>query len=149
MVASRHIVELTKTPNRMALRFFSSMDRIDDVCDAVAGFLERRKNLFAPHLFPINLVMREGLTNAVRHGNKGDPGKTVDVDIKIVRDQVLKVCIADQGEGFDWRRVQDMAMSDGADHGRGMPIMKSYFNRCQYNPKGNILYLEKLLHSDV
>jgi len=148
MAASRDI-ELTQTPNRMALRFFSSVDRIDDVCAAVTRFLESRKDLFSSHLFSINLVMREGLTNAVRHGNKGDPAKTVKVEIEIVRDRVLKVCITDQGDGFDWHQVQGTAMPDDSDHGRGMPIMKAYFNRCQYNQKGNILYLEKQLHSQV
>ena len=149
MAACRQFIELTKTHTRMALRFFSSVDCIDDVCAAVIDFLKTRKALFSPHLFSINLVMREGLTNAVRHGNKGDPEKTVDVEIEIVRERVLKVCIADQGEGFDWHRVQKTAMPDDADHGRGMPIMKAYFNHCQYNQKGNILYLEKQLHSKV
>ncbi len=149
MDSCRNIIEVSKTSTKMDLRFFSSVECIDNVCKTVTRFLESRKALFSPHLFSINLVMREGLTNAVRHGNKGDPGKTVDVEIEIVREQVLKVCIADQGDGFDWHRVQETAMPDDADHGRGMPIMKAYFNRCQYNQKGNILYLEKHLDSKV
>lgn len=145
MALSRDITELTQTDTRLALRFFSSMDRIDEVCQAVTHFLKTRRDLSPSHLFSINLVMREGLTNAVRHGNKSDPGKTVDVEIEIFDGQLLKVCISDQGEGFDWHKVQETAMPDDADHGRGMPIMKTYFNRCQYNRKGNILYLEKQL----
>ena len=149
MAASRGIVELTRSWDRLAIRFFSSMASIDEACAAVTRFLEARKELFAPHFFSINLVMREGLTNAVRHGNKSDPCKTVDVEIEIIENQILRVCIADQGEGFDWNRIQETEFPDDADHGRGMPIMKAYFNRCQYNSKGNILYLEKLLHTQV
>jgi serine/threonine-protein kinase RsbW len=149
MTASRNIVELTRTPTRLAIRFFSSMDCVDDVCAMVTRFMEGHKDLLSPHLFAVNLVMREGLTNAVRHGNKGDPEKTVDVEIEIVRERLLRVCIADQGEGFDWQKVQETAMPDDADHGRGMPIMKTYFTHCQYNRKGNILYLEKQLRPEV
>lgn len=143
------IVELARSETRLALRFASSMGRIDDVCSSVKGFLAARGDLFSSHLFSINLVMREGLTNAVRHGNKNDPGKTVDVEVEIIQNQLLRVCIADQGEGFDWEKIQKTTMPDDATHGRGMPIMKAYFNRFQYNKKGNILYLEKQLHPEV
>ena len=143
------ILELARTGDRLAIRFCSSMDRIDEVCSSVKRFLAAHGDLFSSHLFSINLVMREGLTNAVRHGNKNDPGKTVDVEIEIVRNQMLRVCIADQGEGFDWEKIQETTMPDDATHGRGMPIMKAYFNRFQYNQKGNILYLEKQLRPEV
>jgi nitrate/nitrite-specific signal transduction histidine kinase len=44
------------------------------------------------------------LTNAVRHGNRNDPGKTVDFRIQINDMKSIALRIADQGEGFDWQK---------------------------------------------
>lgn len=149
MASVRGIYEMTKTGNSLNILFSSTMDHIDDVCRSVTLFLENRGDLYSSHLFSINLVMREGLTNAVRHGNKGDPDKLVSMDLHIDPDQVIRVSIADQGEGFDWQKIRDTPAPDEADHGRGMPIMQTYFTRCRYNQKGNILYLEKQILSQV
>lgn len=40
---------------------------------------------------------------------------------------------------------QGKVVPDEADHGRGMSIMRTYFDRFRYNEKGNILYLEKYI----
>ncbi|HCY84076.1 MAG TPA: ATP-binding protein [Desulfobacteraceae bacterium] len=145
MAESGGVYELMKSEHRLEIRFSSTMDHIDDVCASVTLFLESKGKLFAPHIFSVNLVLREGLTNAVRHGNRNDPEKMVRMELDIGADNAIRVCVADQGDGFDWQHVKSATLPDEADHGRGVPIMETYFSRCRYNQKGNILYLEKLI----
>ena len=141
--------EVKESDASLKILFSSSMIHIDAACASVTLFLDEKGKAFIPHLFAINLVMREGLTNAVRHGNKNDPVRMVDFELEIVRDSAIHVRIEDQGTGFDWKSIQVNKLPDEEDHGRGMPIMHTYFNQCSYNPKGNVLYLEKQILSQV
>ena len=137
------IFEVIMTTDTLHIRFSSFLEYIDEVCKTVTRFLRSGREEVVPHLFAIHLVLREGLTNAVRHGNKNDPYKLVDFQLKINRGKSICIEIADQGEGFDWKKQQLSGLPEDEDHGRGIPIMETYFTRYSYNQKGNHLYLEK------
>ncbi len=141
------IFEITTSKDNLHIRFSSFPEYIDDACKAVTQFLKSGHKEVVPHLFAIHLVLREGLINAVRHGNKSDPYKLVDFQLKINRGNAICIEIADQGEGFDWKGQQFSGLPEDEDHGRGIPIMKTYFTRYSYNQKGNRLYLEKKIFS--
>lgn len=142
MAGISDVFEVSRASNQMSVRFSSSLSRIDRVCDTVIGFLESQGTPSC-HMFGINLVLREGLTNAVRHGNQNDPAKLVILCLRLGRGSCLKVSIEDQGRGFDWRAACRTPVGEAEDHGRGILIMDTYFDRYRYNEKGNTLYLEK------
>lgn len=79
------IFNQTIRPNSLSITFSSTLENIDRICDEVSRFLDRNFKDMEAHLFSINLVIREALTNAVRHGNGLDPEKTVKFFIKIER----------------------------------------------------------------
>ena len=137
------VYEIKEEKDRVLIRFSSTMGHIDTACAAVLLFLRSKGPKFFPHLFAVNLGMREAMANAVRHGNKYDLDKFVSMELDISRYPWLRIKISDQGPGFEWRQVQDQVVPDEADHGRGISIMRTYFDRLSYNEKGNILYLEK------
>ena len=139
------IFEVIESKDTLHIRFSSYFEYIDEVCKTVTNFLTSRQEGVAPHMFATNLVLREGLTNAVRHGNQNDPKKLVDFQLEIDGTKFILLKIEDQGEGFDWKKQQISDLPGEADHGRGIPIMKTYFTRYSYNKKGNLLYLEKNL----
>jgi serine/threonine-protein kinase RsbW len=139
------IFEVLESRDMLHIRFSSLMGHIDEVSRAVTCFLSSEQAGISPHLFAVHLVLREGLTNAVRHGNKNDPEKLVDFQLEIVPGKAILLKIEDQGEGFDWKKQQASRRINDADHGRGIPIMESYFTRFSYNQKGNVLYLEKTI----
>lgn len=149
MTGTHGIYELKKSDNRLKIRFSSTMDHIDDVCTSVTLFLQSLGELFTPHIFSVNLVIREGLTNAVRHGNGNDPQKIVDFGLDIDTDNTIRVRIEDQGDGFDWQQAGICSLPEEEDHGRGMTIMQTYFCQCRYNQKGNVLLLEKRLKPSI
>ncbi len=137
------IFEVVQTSDSINFHFSSTMKNIDEVCERSTSYLVSKIKGVEKQLFAINLVMREGLTNAVRHGNVGDPEKKVRFLLKITNDRILKLEIEDEGDGFDWRNQKKEDLSDDEDHGRGIIIIDTYFTSHSYNEKGNILFLEK------
>ena len=137
-------LQITQTDNMLDIRFSSCLKNIDAVCRVVTRFLLLRlASMHRPdQLFAVNLVMREGLTNAVIHGNKQDITKDVRLSLKIVDEISICLEIEDQGTGFDWLKHKGSTFPLAAEHGRGIPIMGTYFTRYAYNEKGNILFLQ-------
>ncbi|MFH2060560.1 MAG: ATP-binding protein [Pseudomonadota bacterium] len=123
--------------------FSSTMDNIDRVIIEAIDYLYSRTDGIKQHAFAINLVLREGLTNAIRHGNDNDPRKDVKLTVGVSDNKLIKIAIEDQGQGFDWKEHQDADLPEDEDHGRGIIIIDTYFTNHFYNDKGNILYLEK------
>ncbi len=141
------VFDVKESETGIGFVFSSVMPHIDEVCERVGQYLRSVVPGIGKHLFAIHLVIREGLTNAVRHGNGGDPEKLVRFELLIDDGKKVRMRIEDQGEGFDWRGYRTDHLSDGEDHGRGIIIMNTYFNKYAYNEKGNVLYLEKKLSS--
>ncbi|MEA1966639.1 MAG: ATP-binding protein [Thermodesulfobacteriota bacterium] len=137
------IFDVSKTEKTMSVIFNSTMKNVDQVCIKTMRFLSDKTHGIKGHFFAIHLVLREGLTNAVKHGNKGDPAKVIKYLIKIDSQETIHMEIEDQGKGFDWRKIEEKSPDDTDEHGRGLMIMKQYFSSYQYNEKGNRLILKK------
>lgn len=143
------IFKIRKEPGRLGVEFSSTMDFIDSVDEEVKKMLN--ESGLSKHSFGVRIVLREGLTNAVRHGNKSHREKLVIFDLEI-NNRYLTMRIEDEGDGFDWASVSEKGESgdeEGTplDHGRGTPIIKEYFDDHFYNEKGNILTLKKDISS--
>lgn len=135
--------EVRRSATSLRFVFSSTMGNIDDICAQTTTWLKSKIDSIGKELFSINLVIREGLTNAVRHGNKNDPEKKAVFSITLVSKKSIRLVIEDEGDGFDWRKEQDKDLFEDEDHGRGISIMGTYFSRYSYNDKGNILTIEK------
>ncbi len=61
-----------------------------------------------------------------------------------LKKNVLRISIADEGKGFDWKN-QNTNPSQDALHGRGLSIVKAVFDKLTYNDSGNICLVEKEL----
>ena len=123
--------------------FPSTMDHIDEVIIEAIDYLYLKMVNIKKHAFSINLVLREGLTNAVRHGNLSNPEKNVKLLLDVSENPIVKFAIEDQGDGFNWQEAKENDLPEDEDHGRGIIIIDSYFSSYTYNDKGNILFLEK------
>ena len=107
---------------------------IDAVCHKVEGFLSGEGLKEAS--FSIILGCREALTNAVRHGSKGDPRKRVTFEF-VRNGNMVGGKVADQGPGFDWRQALEHSAGDYDESGRGLIILQQYFDKVQFNASGN------------
>lgn len=82
----------------------------------------------------LNLAISEGLSNAMVHGNKLDPKKSVIISLNWFNDRI-EICIKDSGNGFNPDEVPDPTNPENLlkDSGRGIYIMRSFINEVRYN----------------
>ena len=120
----------------------ATFPEVDTACRSVEEFTTRHglQNM----QFDILLGIREGLVNAVRHGSRLLPDKTIDLEIKLLKDSAV-IRITDQGEGFDWRTASSSCPTVFKEGGRGICIMHYYFDSVQFNERGNQVVMTKKL----
>ena len=94
--------------------------------------------------FAIKLALEEAINNAIKHGNKGDPRKTVDVTYQIDAERAV-ITIADQGKGFDRDAVPDPTADENLEKpfGRGIMLMRAYMDEVRYSKAGNEVTMTK------
>ncbi|MEI6239492.1 MAG: ATP-binding protein [Planctomycetia bacterium] len=95
-------------------------------------------------IFGIHLAVEEAIVNAIVHGNKLDPAKTVRVSCEVTP-QLARIEITDAGSGFDPAAVPDCTRDERLEvpSGRGVMLMRSFMTAIAYNARGNSVLLEK------
>lgn len=83
------------------------------------------------------LATIEAANNAIVHGNKLDPEKTVMVEIRKGKDRI-EIYVEDQGEGFNYMRIPDPTAPENIEniHGRGVFLMKQLSDEVNFYKNG-------------
>ncbi len=94
--------------------------------------------------FAIRLALEEALNNAVRHGNRMNPAKVVEVEYDIDPHRAI-IIVTDQGEGFNPSSVPDPTTDENLEKptGRGIMLMRAYMDQVCFNDRGNQVRLVK------
>ena len=94
--------------------------------------------------FAIKLALEEGLTNAIRHGNRFDPDKQIHVTFEIDSNRVV-ITITDQGDGFDPGGIPDPTLDENLEKpaGRGIMLMRAYMDEVCFSQRGTRLKMIK------
>jgi len=130
----------TKLENKLTVSISASFERIDTVCNDVKQFMVEKK--LNDMIFDVILGIREVLTNAVQHGSNMDPHQEVQFYMEVDEDKIrFRIC--DSGIGFDWREKEKKQAFTTDTCGRGISILKEYFDSYHYNESGNQIELEK------
>ena len=135
-------------PEEFSERIPSDTARGREVQEQIVSGMEQRG--FSPRdVFGVRLALEEALVNAIKHGNRMDPNKSVQVDWTLSESGV-RVVIEDEGEGFDVADVPDPTDDENLDKpgGRGIMLMRSFMSVVEYNESGNRLILEKRKDDD-
>jgi len=119
--------------------------------DGVLSYLVERAAKFGivrPDASNIFVALDEALANAIKHGNKSDPSKTVHVRADISTREA-RFTISDEGEGFDIAAVPDPC--DPANlfkpSGRGVMLIHHIMDDVRYNQRGNEVVMVKFPES--
>jgi serine/threonine-protein kinase RsbW len=97
----------------------------------------------------VGLALREAVANAIKHGNRQDPSKRVDVAVEL-GDSAVSLAVADEGPGFDPDGVRDPLAPENrfrAD-GRGIFYMRRFMDEVSYSfapGGGTVVTLRKRL----
>lgn len=79
------------------------------------------------------VAVSEAVNNAVSHGNKNDPEKTVTLDLDCAGSEIV-VTIEDEGGGFNPDKLPDPLAPENLlkPSGRGIHIMKSLMDKVEF-----------------
>ena len=121
--------------------------RIDVLERAVEHIMElvRRLPCTSVDLDDVELALHEALANAVVHGNRQDPRKSVQICGGCERSGDLLLAITDQGDGFDHNLVPDPTAGDNllSKHGRGILLISRLMDSLEFRLNGRQLIMRK------
>jgi serine/threonine-protein kinase RsbW len=97
----------------------------------------------------IGMAVREGIANAIKHGNQMDARKKVHAVFDL-KGLTLSITIADEGEGFDPGTIGDPLSPQNLmkTSGRGIFYMKTFMDRVDFSFRpggGTQLFMSKNL----
>ncbi len=122
---------------------FSINSKIESIDDAVMQAVDFAKNAgFADDaIFGIDMAMREAVANAVKHGNKLDETKKVDISLSS-SEKGLEMIVRDFGGGFKVEEIPDPTNPENLmkDNGRGILFMKNFVDIVEWHnhPEGGM-----------
>lgn len=85
----------------------------------------------------IMVTVTESVNNAIRHGNKMDKSKNVNLSVECEENK-LRFFIVDEGEGFDYSQLPDPTAPENLDKlgGRGIFLMKHLADEVHFHDNG-------------
>lgn len=137
----------TKQVAPVTLSIASSFDNIE-LAQFVCDYVLKPWKLSADTTHAISMALREGVANAIKHGNRGDAGKRVSLTLQVDGD-LFRMAIRDQGTGFELEGVADPLAPENRlkTSGRGIFYMKTFMDDVRYDFSlgGTQVVLEKKL----
>jgi serine/threonine-protein kinase RsbW len=121
------------------------LDRKQEVIDVVCGQLVGRGWVQEAERPWLVLCLDEAVTNAMLHGDEGDP--RLEVRLRVASDgRRWQVAVDDQGTGFQPEAIPDP--EDPAslllEHGRGVRLMRSWLASVVYFRRGSCAVLSRI-----
>lgn len=123
--------------------FHSETDQGQKVVIELLQYLEQ-DNWAEDDVFGIHLAVEEAVANAIKHGNKLDPAKRVQVSMQCSA-ELLRIEVEDEGSGFDPDDVPDPTQEENLElpSGRGIMLMRNFMSFVEFNSIGNRVVMEK------
>jgi serine/threonine-protein kinase RsbW len=108
---------------------------VEDVCEVYGVNEDCYGNML--------IAVTEAVNNAIYHGNKCDPGKTVRIGFETSEDNKLVFSITDEGAGFDHTTLPDPTDPTNLDKvsGRGVFLMSSLSDSITFEQNGRRVLL--------
>jgi serine/threonine-protein kinase RsbW len=93
----------------------------------------------------IELALLEALANAVVHGAKEDPRKTVECIVACEEDRGLIIIVRDPGPGFDVNAIPNCTTGENvySNHGRGIFLINQLMDHVEFRKNGAEIHMVK------
>jgi serine/threonine-protein kinase RsbW len=104
----------------------------------------KRHGFNANDTFAIRIALEEALVNAIKHGNRHDPGKKIHVEARVSRERA-EIIIEDEGPGFNRSGIPDPTLEANLHKcsGRGILLIESYMDGVHWSRGGRRLKMVK------
>lgn len=98
----------------------------------------------------VRVALTEALSNAVIHGNQGDPEKKVEICGACENHEKLLLVITDQGKGFDPAAIPDPTVAENifSRRGRGIFLIHHLMDQTEFHKGGRQIVLRKRVVRD-
>ncbi len=119
----------------------SQLESVDKAASEAEEFA-RKSGFGDESLFAIDMAVREAVANAVKHGNKLDATKQVEIAFNNLS-KGLEISIRDFGTGFEVEEVPDPTNPENLlkANGRGVLFMRTFMEEVEWiqHEKGGII----------
>lgn len=124
---------------KFRLKLQSTHEESERVPDFVLD-IESEASLTEEESSTLMLLLSEAVTNAIKHGNKYDASKNVDIDIDITDEEIVSK-VADEGDGFDpddtKNPLEEENLLDAS--GRGIFLIREFSDHVEYMDGGRAI----------
>jgi anti-anti-sigma factor len=125
-------------PATLCAKIASRLGEAESLCMKIRELM--RANDLVRLSFPVELLARECLANAVLHGNRKQEDKSVSLRLWLGRDWI-RLQVSDEGPGFAWQKALRKEADVTASSGRGLRLCALYAERVRFNRRGNEITL--------
>jgi serine/threonine-protein kinase RsbW len=93
----------------------------------------------------IELSLQEALANAVIHGAKEDPTKTVECLVSSDQERGILIIVRDPGPGFSPESIPGCTMGENlfSNHGRGIFLINQLMDKVEFKKNGTEIHMVK------
>jgi anti-sigma regulatory factor (Ser/Thr protein kinase) len=122
----------------------SEIDLVSPFVDWLIGLIGQSSCIGGEEEF-VELALREAVSNAILHGNRLEPRKLVHVRCCCEGSKGVFIAVRDQGHGFDPNAIPNpLAIENlGAEHGRGIHLMKVAVDEVSFKRGGTEVHIRK------
>src|ERR1700733_2030983 len=135
-------------PDKMnlLLRVTLSADRktVDPVVQEVMAVVREMKGVDGKE-DAIELSLQEALANAVIHGAKEDPRKTVECLVSSDQERGILIVVRDPGTGFSPQSIPGCTVGENvySNHGRGIFLINQLMDKVEFRKNGTEIHMVK------
>jgi serine/threonine-protein kinase RsbW len=129
---------------KLSVTLAGDRDAVDPVVRSVMDVVREMK--CAPgREDDIELALTEALANAVVHGAKSDPSKTIECDVACDEKRGILIIVRDPGPGFDPTQIANPCHGENIyeNHGRGIYLINQLMDEVQFHKNGTEIHMSK------
>jgi len=128
---------------KIEFTFPSDVSLMNAILDYLVGRVTKL-GVINPEESNLFIALDEAFVNAVKHGNRYDPKKTVHISADLSSDEA-RFTVEDEGEGFNPKEIPDPCDPDNLfkTSGRGVLFIRNIMDEVEYSERGNRLTMVK------
>src|SRR5271154_7517125 len=119
---------------KLSVTLAADRDAVDHVVRSVMEVV-REMNCAPGREDDIELALTEALANAIVHGAKSDPSKSIECDVACDQHRDLLIVVRDPGKGFDPAAIPNPIVGENiySDHGRGIFLINQLMDEVKFH----------------